>query len=79
MAHVVYDKDGKEFKVAHRIDVKEWLEAGYLEENPKDNKPEYDRDALKVEADELEIEYAANIGSGKLFKLIEARKLELES
>ena len=36
---IVYDKDGKEFKVAHEIDVAEWIVAGYTLENPKEKKP----------------------------------------
>lgn len=34
----VFDKEGKEFEVTHPIDVKEWIEAGYFKENPKDKK-----------------------------------------
>jgi len=35
---IVYDKKGVEYKVAHKIDVKEWLDAGYLLVNPKAKK-----------------------------------------
>lgn len=35
---VVYDKQGNEFKVPHSIDVKDWLDAGYTLENPKEKK-----------------------------------------
>ena len=31
----VYGKDGKSFKVPHKVDVKGWLEAGYSLEDPK--------------------------------------------
>jgi hypothetical protein len=36
---LVYDKDGKEFKVNHSIDLADWLEAGYTLENPKAKAP----------------------------------------
>jgi len=32
---IVYDKDGKEYKVPHKIDVAEWLAAGYTLEAPE--------------------------------------------
>lgn len=31
----VYDKEGRGYKVAHSVDEKEWLEAGYTKEKPK--------------------------------------------
>jgi hypothetical protein len=31
----VYDKSGKEYNVPHAVDVREWVNAGYLEEKPK--------------------------------------------
>jgi len=34
MSTIVYDKKGKEYKVNHRIDVKDWLTAGYTLEKP---------------------------------------------
>lgn len=35
----VYDKNGKEFKVPHAIDRKEWIATGkYFAENPKAKK-----------------------------------------
>jgi len=33
---IVYDKDGKEYKVPHKVDVQGWLDAGYTLENPKE-------------------------------------------
>ena len=37
---VVYDTKGVEYKVPHRVDVAEWLEAGYLKDKPVDNENE---------------------------------------
>jgi len=34
MGTIVYDKKGKEYKVPHKIDVKDWLAAGYTLEKP---------------------------------------------
>lgn len=31
----LYDKKGKEYKVPHAVDVKEWLDNGFLKEKPK--------------------------------------------
>lgn len=35
---IVYDKDGKEYKVPHKIDVQEWLNNGYTLEKQEDKK-----------------------------------------
>lgn len=36
----LYDKDGKEYKVAFAVDVKEWIASGkYFKDNPKAKKP----------------------------------------
>lgn len=35
----LYDKDGKEYKVPHKVDQREWLATGdYFKENPKAKK-----------------------------------------
>ena len=42
---VVYDKSGKEFKVPHAVDRKEWLATGnYFVENPKAKKTTQKKD-----------------------------------
>jgi hypothetical protein len=73
----VYDKNGKEFTVDHKIDVKGWLDAGYTIENPKEDSGELDREALVIEAEQLGIKFPPKMGAKKLFELIEAKKLEL--
>ncbi len=35
----LYSKEGKEVQVPHPIDVKGWLEIGYLKEKPKKRTP----------------------------------------
>lgn len=35
---IVYDKKGNEYKVPHKIDLKEWLDNGYFLVNPKAKK-----------------------------------------
>ena len=34
----VYDKQGKEFNVVHKVDVNGWLKAGFTLDNPKESK-----------------------------------------
>jgi hypothetical protein len=51
---------------------KEWFKAGAAEkkaEEPEGDKP--DRDALKARADELKLDYAANISTDKLKALVD--------
>ena len=33
---IVYNKDGVEFKVPHKVDVQGWIDAGYFLVNPKE-------------------------------------------
>lgn len=63
----VYDKDGKEYKVKHSVDLKEWLEAGYMLQAPK---KQTQRELLIQEATELGLEFEKNIKNVDLEKLI---------
>jgi len=73
---IVYDKEGKEFKVAHEIDVAEWLVAGYTLEAPEIVEGKKPREILIDRANELELEFANNISNKDLKALIEAKEAE---
>lgn len=68
---------GKEkAQVVHSIDLDGWVKDGWKVDGEE---PEYDREALKVEATELGLEFSDKIGNKKLFELIEAKKAELNA
>lgn len=71
---IVYDKDGKSYKVPYKIDVKEWLKDGYtLEAQEQKQKP---RDILIARASELELEFAENISNKALKALVDEKEAE---
>jgi hypothetical protein len=41
---IVYDKKGNEYKVPHKIDLKDWLDNGYFLEKPKPVKKVEDKE-----------------------------------
>ena len=70
----VYNKDGKAFKIPHKIDVKGWLQDGYTLEAPEQKqKP---RDILIARASELELEFAENISNKDLKALVDEKEAE---
>jgi len=71
---IVYDKDGKEYKVPHQIDVQGWLDAGYTLEATEIVEGKKPREILIDRANELKLEFANNISNKDLKALIEAKE-----
>jgi len=46
---VVYDKDGKEFKIPYAIDVQGWLDNGYTLEKPEEKKTRKTKEVTDTE------------------------------